>query len=272
VPGQDSARKQSGNRRRRAPQRSRFSRLILVALLATGPASAWDDGPGPPRLTPPPGVVRASVVDVPRANEVRVDTGAGVQVVRLAGVALPPVGPQRDAAIGFLRRLLAGESVRLQRLDSRDDRRPSRGLLFREPDGLCVNLELVRLGYVRARLSKDLPGREAFVYYERGARRAGKGIWAARTQAASRPARTKPGLVAIDAPRARVAANDPVVYVTKTGRKYHRAGCPHLHKSRIARRLSEVAGRYEPCRRCRPPVPDRDRAAPASQPHKPSVP
>lgn len=188
--------------------------------------------------------------------------------MRLAGVTLPPAGPVRDAALGFLKRLLVGESVRFQLVSPGDDHHPPRGLLFREPDGLCVNLELVRLGYVKARLFKELPGREAFAYYQRLARRTGKGIWAVRTQAASRPTRSKTVRVPIDAPRARVPEKDPIVYVTRTGHKYHRAGCPHLRKSRVAKRLSEVAGRYEPCKRCKPPVPDDDRAAPASQPHK----
>jgi phosphatidylserine/phosphatidylglycerophosphate/cardiolipin synthase-like enzyme len=48
--------------------------------------------------------------------------------------------------------------------------------------------------------------------------------------------------------------DDPIVYVTKGGRKYHRETCPYLRKSRIPMKLSEAkrAG-YEPCSRCKPP-------------------
>ena len=50
------------------------------------------------------------------------------------------------------------------------------------------------------------------------------------------------------------AANDPIVYVTRTGRKYHRAGCSYLRRSAIPKRLSEAkAAGYTPCSRCGPP-------------------
>jgi micrococcal nuclease len=45
------------------------------------------------------------------------------------------------------------------------------------------------------------------------------------------------------------------VYVTKTGTKYHRAGCSALGKSSTAIPLSEAAARgFEPCGLCDPPV------------------
>jgi len=47
---------------------------------------------------------------------------------------------------------------------------------------------------------------------------------------------------------------DPIVYVTPTGTKYHRLECPYLSENRTAIRLSEarVQG-YAPCSRCGPP-------------------
>lgn len=45
---------------------------------------------------------------------------------------------------------------------------------------------------------------------------------------------------------------DPTVYITNSGRKYHRAGCRHL-KSETPMKLSEVKGAYEPCKVCNPP-------------------
>ncbi len=48
--------------------------------------------------------------------------------------------------------------------------------------------------------------------------------------------------------------SDPIVYITKSGKRYHRAGCSYLKKSAIPKRLSEVIGRYEPCSRCNPPT------------------
>ena len=47
--------------------------------------------------------------------------------------------------------------------------------------------------------------------------------------------------------------NDPTVYITNTGGKYHRAGCRFLKQSQIEKHLSEVKGVYEPCGVCNPP-------------------
>jgi hypothetical protein len=49
------------------------------------------------------------------------------------------------------------------------------------------------------------------------------------------------------------AQDDPTVYVTRTGSKYHNAGCSYL-KSSIPMKLSEAATRYTPCSRCNPPI------------------
>jgi hypothetical protein len=50
------------------------------------------------------------------------------------------------------------------------------------------------------------------------------------------------------------------VYVTRTGKKYHRASCTSLRSSKIEMPLAEAATRYGACKICRPPVP-----TPASQ-------
>ena len=51
---------------------------------------------------------------------------------------------------------------------------------------------------------------------------------------------------------AQQSQEDPIVYVTNTGAKYHSAGCRTL-KSKIEKHLSEVRGYYEPCGICNPP-------------------
>lgn len=50
------------------------------------------------------------------------------------------------------------------------------------------------------------------------------------------------------------ALGSTTVYVTRTGTKYHQAGCSSLSRSAIPMRLDEAAARYGPCSRCRPPV------------------
>jgi len=51
-------------------------------------------------------------------------------------------------------------------------------------------------------------------------------------------------------------AEDPQVFITETGEKYHRDGCRYLERSRIPIRLSTaVSLGYDPCGYCNPPPP-----------------
>ncbi len=48
--------------------------------------------------------------------------------------------------------------------------------------------------------------------------------------------------------------DDPWVYVTRTGRKYHKEGCRYLSKSKIPIKLSKAKEQgYTPCSVCKPP-------------------
>ncbi|MDR2942619.1 MAG: hypothetical protein LBV17_08525 [Treponema sp.] len=48
-----------------------------------------------------------------------------------------------------------------------------------------------------------------------------------------------------------------VVYITKTGAKYHRGSCSYLRQSKIETTLGDAINRgYNPCSRCKPPVLD----------------
>jgi len=44
------------------------------------------------------------------------------------------------------------------------------------------------------------------------------------------------------------------VFVTRTGSKYHRAGCSSLRSSSIPMPLEEASVKYQPCKICKPPV------------------
>jgi hypothetical protein len=48
-------------------------------------------------------------------------------------------------------------------------------------------------------------------------------------------------------------AADPTVYITKNGKKYHRGSCVHLRKSWTEVKLSQIRGKYFPCKECKPP-------------------
>lgn len=48
-------------------------------------------------------------------------------------------------------------------------------------------------------------------------------------------------------------SGDITVYVTRTGKKYHRGDCRWLSRSKIPMKLSEARLRYAPCSTCNPP-------------------
>ncbi|MDR2923986.1 MAG: hypothetical protein LBU85_11685 [Treponema sp.] len=53
------------------------------------------------------------------------------------------------------------------------------------------------------------------------------------------------------------ADKDTVVYITKTGAKYHRENCSSLSRSKIQTSLGSAVSRgFGPCSRCNPPVLD----------------
>ena len=48
---------------------------------------------------------------------------------------------------------------------------------------------------------------------------------------------------------------ETIVYITKTGEKYHRGDCRYLKKSKIEITLKDAKKKgYEPCKVCKPPT------------------
>ena len=47
---------------------------------------------------------------------------------------------------------------------------------------------------------------------------------------------------------------DTIVYITKTGAKYHSAGCSSLRKSKIPIKLRDAVKNYGACKNCKPPL------------------
>ena len=62
-----------------------------------------------------------------------------------------------------------------------------------------------------------------------------------------------------------------IVYVTKTGSKYHRADCSSLRSSKIATSLEAAAARHQPCKICKPPLPGATSALAATPATSPSA-
>ena len=192
------------------------------------------------------------VVRVIDGDTVKIDYNSRLTNVRLIGVDTPEtVHPSKSVEVygkeasDFTKNLLLGESVYL-RFDT--DRTDTFGRLlayvYRAPDGLFVNLEIVRQGYGHAYTQFPFKHMELFRYYGNRARIAGKGLYGvpqARVTSQS------------EASTAVESESEGEVYVTHTGKKYHREECISLRRSKIPISLAEAKQRYGPCGRCNPP-------------------
>ena len=239
--------------------------LALLVVAQTQPAEI-------PPIIPVPDfsqVPAEPVVRIVDGDTIAVVRGGQEVKVRLIGVDTPetvhpskPVEAYGKEASRFTTNLLKGEKVYLVRDPTKAEQSDQYGRLlafvYRAPDGLFVNAEIIRQGYGHAYVQYPFRYTEEFRALERFAREAGKGLWG---QAEPVTATAPPGQPEKPAPAATTPAikpqpqpaDDVTVYVTKTGAKYHRAGCRYLSKSMIPMKLSEAKSRYGPCSVCNPP-------------------
>ena len=124
------------------------------------------------------------VVRVGSDSTATLDINGAEVSVRLLGVepALPEniVEADEQKAQTFLANLLAGEFVYIQmdtNLAERDADGNMVAYLYRAPDKLLVNLELIRRGYALASTDYEYDHQELFGFYESKARADEKGIW-----------------------------------------------------------------------------------------------
>ena len=174
--------------------------------------------------------------------------------VRLIGIDTPetvhpskPVEAFGKEASRFTANLLKGESVYLE-LDAKPDKYGrSLAFVYRAPDGLVVNLEIIRQGYghTYTKYLFDDKMMALFRHYEKDAREAGRGLWGSADP--------------IDGKDTKAEAKKPdaakgEVYLTATGTKYHTETCRFVAKSKIPCTLANAkAKEYEPCSVCNPP-------------------
>ena len=189
------------------------------------------------------GDVAYLVLRIIDSDTVEIDYRGEVTDVRLIGVDTPETVHPRKAveaygkeASNFTRNLLLGESVYL-RFDGEQTDRYGRLLayLYRAPDGLFVNLEIVRQGYGHAYTDFPFKHLALFRHYGTKAREAGKGLYGTPQERPKEPGETGQ------------------VYITRTGKKYHLDGCRSLSKSKIPISLVDAKQKYSPCSRCNPP-------------------
>lgn len=183
--------------------------------------------------------------------------------VRLIGVDTPEtVHPQKPVeaygkeASRFLGNLLKGEAVYLDFEpggSALDKYGRTLAYLYRAPDGLFVNLEIIRQGYGHAYTRFPFQYMDLFRAFEVRARESGKGLWDAE---AGIPPQSQvvPGAIAPPEAAGTAQGDATTVYVTRTGSKYHADGCRFLSKSKIPISLKDAKARgLGPCSVCRPP-------------------
>lgn len=189
------------------------------------------------------------VVRIIDGDTVEIQYNGQLRSVILIGVDTPetvhpnkPVEPFGKEASAYIRNLLLGESVYLRFDGSRTDSYDRlRAYLYRAPDGLHVNLEVVRQGYGKVYTGSTFKHIALFQHYEGRARETGKGLWGNISGGSSGSSSE------IDeVPRT------ITVYITRTGAKYHRGNCRYLRYSKIPISLERAKRSYGPCSVCRP--------------------
>jgi micrococcal nuclease len=178
--------------------------------------------------------------------------------IRLAGIK-PAEKYSRELAM-FTKNLLRGEEVYV--IDDPNQNEPDKygymsKYVYRAPDGLFVNAEIIRQGYGRADTVISFKYATEFAQLEKFARERSKGLWdtaQVESKNIAIPAQTKKNAVLPIVSPNTSAGEDIIVYVTRTGKKYHSKNCSSLSKSSIPMKLSEAKARgYTPCSRCNPP-------------------
>ncbi len=254
-------------RRSAGPRLSSLATALFVATCLAGRAGGRGDPPEPPFSTELPPIPAPDLAACPTYPVVRVPTGhtvviqsdKGEETLRLIGVYVPPEGGEAVAAGAFTERLLAGERVYAvpePEWPERDREGRRWAYVYRAPEGLNINLELIRQGYGRVVAADGFAQQELYRAYERHARRVGKGVWARHDgpepAATTRPATTRPARGADPAPR--TADDSVLVFVTEHGTRYHTRDCRFVKEKGAAITLREARERgLKPCSRCRPP-------------------
>ena len=168
---------------------------------------------------------------------------------RLIGVDTPEtVHPEKPVeffgkeATDFTRRHLDAEEVRVEYDWQRTDSYGRVLVYLYLEDGTFFNAELVKLGYAHAYTKYPFKYLEEFREYEQEARENGRGLWGEQVSEA------------VAEPNADADKQEALVYVTRTGKKYHRDGCRYLSKNKTSISLEAVTDTYGPCSVCRPPA------------------
>jgi len=167
----------------------------------------------------------------------------------------------------FIEQKLLGEIVYLQ-FDpqaNRDSQQRRVVYLFRAPDMLFVNLELIRQGYAKYNPNRSSLHIDSFQYYAKKAIELQRGIWNpdADSVAWANSPSDEPEPVEKEQVDDQSITQVPAfanpqpidpnsVYITKSGKSYHKQGCSHLTSTQHPARLEDIQDTHSPCKSCKP--------------------
>lgn len=259
--------------------RSRLGLMFAALMAAVCAVGMTDPGDGAAPAMPAHDVLRvveANVIEVLDGDSLVVLLDGELRRLEILGADAPEwreqdAQPDLEAVVAkrFLTRLLLSERVAIHEPEpgATDQVGRRRGYVYRLPEGLSVDLEIVRQGYGRVSTRAGDAFEPALRWYETRAKELDRGVWGRSTE----PAADEPGGVDAEAPAEpervvedpgglptepeRGGAEDEAdrwVWITRSGSRYHREGCQHLKNSRSRVERDRLDPGMSPCKTCDP--------------------
>lgn len=238
--------------------------VILMAVLSVCAATAYKFNFELPTFEKiaPAELSAYQVVGIIGSDTVVIDANGQRMKFKLLGTT--PAEKYSGQSATFTRNLLRGETVCIVK-DPNQNEPNNAGAIFayvyRLPDMLFVNAEIIRQGYAKADKTANFKYAAEFGQLEKFARERGKGIWdisiaenQPQQKNISPPADNKTPYTKTSAtPKlsSNAETEKDIVYVTRTGKKYHRSGCSFLSKSSNLIKIEDAKAKgYTPCSVC----------------------
>jgi endonuclease YncB( thermonuclease family) len=158
--------------------------------------------------------------------------------VRLYGIDAPESNqPYGSKAKQRLSELVFGKRVRVE-THGTDRYRRTLGVVYLNDKDINAQMVSEGLAWAYVRYSSR------YVPQQEEAKSARRNIWSQKNPTPPWEFRR------VRSSNDKVTSQQYVVYITRTGKKYHRAGCRYLRYSAIPISLSEARRLYEPCKVC----------------------
>ena len=161
-----------------------------------------------------------------------------------------------QSAIDALSRMLLGESVAIEH-DPQGERNIANRravYLYRIPDHLFVNLELVRQGYTRHSPISMTIHTKVFEHYQTRAQNLFRGIWDPQAPVQTIDETNSDQSPSQDDPEStqQSGGTAATVYITAYGTRYHTKDCPHLTDTTRPTTRDQIKDSHKPCKTCKP--------------------